>query len=505
MERIFIFDTTLRDGEQSPGASLEVSQKIKIAKQLAKLGVDIIEAGFPITSDGDFEAVRLIAQEVEGPIICGLARALPEDINRAAEAVKYAKRPRIHVFLATSEIHRKYKLNKAKEEIIRLAVEGVKHAKGYIEDIEFSPEDASRTEPDFLYAVIEAIINAGATTVNIPDTVGYAIPEEFGSLIRNIIANVPNISKAVLSVHCHNDLGLATANSLAAIAAGARQVECTINGIGERAGNAAMEEIVMAINTRKDLFGFTTGIDTTQIHKISRLVSYSTGMVVQPNKAIIGANAFAHEAGIHQDGVLKEKTTYEIMTPESIGLKENRLVLGKLSGRHAFTVRLQDMGYELNEDELNRAFISFKAMADKKREITDSDIEAIVSDELQTIGETYKLEKVQIICGTPGITPVATVAIKNQTGEIIEKTADGDGPIDAIGKAIGAIVGISLKLVNFSVQSVSGGTDAVGEINIRLEADGRLFAGRGIDTDIVVASAKAYVNAVNKMIVSREQ
>ncbi|MFH1898657.1 MAG: 2-isopropylmalate synthase [Candidatus Desantisbacteria bacterium] len=501
MEKIFIFDTTLRDGEQSPGASLEIRQKLEIAKQLAKLGVDIIEAGFPITSEGDFEAVRLIAQEVEGPIICGLARAVPADIDRVAEAVKYAKRPRIHVFLATSEIHRKYKLNKAKEEIIRLAVEGVKQAKGYIEDIEFSPEDASRTEPEFLYAVIEAVINAGATTVNIPDTVGYSIPKEYGNLIRNIIANVPNISKAVLSVHCHNDLGLATANSLAAIAAGARQVECTINGIGERAGNAAMEEIVMAINTRKDLFGVTCGIDTTQIHKISRLVSRATGMIVQPNKAIVGANAFAHEAGIHQDGVLKEKTTYEIMTPESIGLKENKLVLGKLSGRHAFKVRLQDMGYELNEDELNRAFIMFKAMADKKREITDSDLEALVSDELQkNIKETYQLERVQIICGTPGITPVATVAIKNQTDEIIEKTADGDGPIDAIGKAIGAIVDISLKLVDYSVQAVSGGNDAVGEVNIRLESDGRLFAGRGIDTDIVVASAKAYVNAVNKMI-----
>ncbi|MFH1096194.1 MAG: 2-isopropylmalate synthase [Candidatus Desantisbacteria bacterium] len=501
MEKIFIFDTTLRDGEQSPGASLEIRQKLEIAKQLAKLGVDIIEAGFPITSEGDFEAVRLIAQEVEGPIICGLARAVPADIDLAAEAVNYAKRPRIHVFLATSEIHRKYKLNKAKEEIIRLAVEGVKQAKGYIEDIEFSPEDASRTEPEFLYAVIEAVINAGATTVNIPDTVGYSIPKEYGNLIRNIIANVPNISKAVLSVHCHNDLGLATANSLAAIAAGARQVECTINGIGERAGNAAMEEIVMAINTRKDLFGVTCGIDTTQIHKISRLVSRATGMIVQPNKAIVGANAFAHEAGIHQDGVLKEKTTYEIMTPESIGLKENKLVLGKLSGRHAFKVRLQDMGYELNEDELNRAFIMFKAMADKKREITDSDLEALVSDELQkNIKETYQLERVQIICGTPGITPVATVAIKNQTDEIIEKTADGDGPIDAIGKAIGAIVDISLKLVDYSVQAVSGGNDAVGEVNIRLESDGRLFAGRGIDTDIVVASAKAYVNAVNKMI-----
>lgn len=497
MEKIVIFDTTLRDGEQSPGASMEIRQKLEIARQLTRLGVDVIEAGFPMTSGGDFEAVRLIAREVEGPIICGLARAVANDIDRAWEALKNAARPRIHTFISTSDIQIKHQLKKTQAEVLQIAKEMVSKAKGYTADVEFSPMDATRTASEFLYEILEAVIEAGATTLNIPDTVGCSIPDEFGRLIADIKKNVRGIDTVVISVHCHNDLGLSTANSLAAIQNGCRQVECTINGIGERAGNAALEEVVMAINTRKDLFGLTTGIDTTQIHKISRLVSRTTGMIVQPNKAIVGVNAFAHESGIHQDGMLKEKTTFEIMTPESIGLKESRLVLGKLSGRHAFKARLQEMGYELNDEELNRAFIIFKGMADKKREITDSDLEALVSDELQTIKETYRLEKVQIVCGTPGITPVATVSLKNQAGEIIENTESGDGPIDAIGKAIETIVGIPLKLVEFSVQAVSGGKDAVGEANIRLESDGRLFSGRGIDTDIVVAAAKAYVHAIN--------
>ncbi|MEK7275399.1 MAG: 2-isopropylmalate synthase [Candidatus Desantisbacteria bacterium] len=499
-QKVFIFDTTLRDGEQSPGASMEIRQKIEIARQLSKLGVDVIEAGFPMTSEGDFEAVRLIAREVEGPIICGLARAVPDDITRAWEALKDAARPRIHTFISSSDIQIKHQLRKTREEVIVIAKDMVSKAKEYTADIEFSPMDATRTDPEFLYELLEAVIEAGATTLNIPDTVGYAIPQEFGQLIASIKKNVRGIDTVVISVHCHNDLGLSTANSLSAIANGCRQVECTINGIGERAGNAALEEVVMAINTRSDLFGCTTGIDTTQIHKISRLVSRATSMIVQPNKAIVGANAFAHESGIHQDGMLKEKTTFEIMTPESIGLKESRLVLGKLSGRHAFKARLQEIGYDLNDEELNRAFITFKRMADKKREITDSDLEALVSDELQTIKEIYRLEKVQIICGTPGITPVATVSIKNQENKIIENTASGDGPIDAIGKAIEAIVGIPLKLVDFSVQAVGGGKDAAGEVNIHLESGEHLFSGRGTDTDIVVASAKAFVHAANKMI-----
>jgi 2-isopropylmalate synthase len=500
MEKICIFDTTLRDGEQSPGASMEIRQKMEIAKQLSRLGVDVIEAGFPMASEGDFEAVRLIAQEVEGPIICGLARAVPSDITRAWDALKDAAHPRIHTFISSSDIQIKHQLRKTREEVIIIAKDMVSKAKEYTADIEFSPMDATRTAPEFLYELLESVIEAGATTLNIPDTVGYAIPNEFGQLIANIKKNVRGIDTVVISVHCHNDLGLSTANSLSAVVNGCRQVECTINGIGERAGNAALEEVVMAVNTRRDLFNVTCGIDTTQIHKISRLVSRTTGMIVQPNKAIVGVNAFAHESGIHQDALLKEKTTFEIMTPESIGLKETRIVLGKLSGRHAVKVRLQEMGYELNDEELNRAFITFKKMADKKREITDSDLEAIVSDELQTIKETYQLEKVQIVCGTPGITPVATVSLKNQDGEIIENTASGDGPIDAIGKAIEAMVGVSLKLVDFSVQSVGRGKDAAGEVNIHLESREQLFSGRGTDTDIVVASAKAFVHAANKMI-----
>jgi 2-isopropylmalate synthase len=500
MDKIIIFDTTLRDGEQSPGASLEIREKLEIARQLARLGVDVIEAGFPIASEGDFNAVKLIAQEIDGPVICGLARAVPEDIDKAWAALKYASRARIHTFISTSDIQIKHQLRKTRKEVLEIVKSMVSKAKEYTEDVEFSPMDATRTEIEYLYEVLEVAIKAGATTLNIPDTVGYAIPEMFGELIKNIINNVRGIENTVISVHCHNDLGLATANSLAAIRNGCRQIECTLNGIGERAGNTALEEVVMAINVRKDLFGVRTDIDTTQIYKTSRLVSRATGMAIQPNKAIVGANAFAHASGIHQNGILKERTTYEIMTPESIGLTESKIVLGKLSGRHAFKKKLIQLGYDLSKEELNRAFIIFKNIADKKKEITEEDIEAIVSGELQTVKEIYRLEKVQILCGTPGITPVATVTIRTETGEVIERTESGDGPIDAIGRAIENIVNVPLKLVEFYVQAVSSGKDAVGEVNVHLESNGKIFIGRGADTDIVVASAKAYIQAINKMM-----
>ncbi len=496
MEKIIIFDTTLRDGEQSPGASLEANEKLEIAKQLVRLNVDIIEAGFPISSPGDFEAVKLIARRIKGPTICALARCLKADIDSAKNALKLAKAKRIHVFLATSKIHMRYKLRKAEDEIIRLAVEGVKYARRFTDDVEFSPEDASRSEAEFLYRVIEAVIEAGATTVNIPDTVGYAIPEEFGELISSIKNNVPNIEKAIVSVHCHNDLGLAVSNSLTAIKNGARQVECTINGIGERAGNASLEEIVMSIKTRNDFFGFSTDIFTEEIYKTSRLVSKLTGLVVQPNKAIVGQNAFAHEAGIHQDGILKRRTTYEIMKPEEVGLSSSRLVLGKHSGRHAFNERLKKLGYSLGTSELNKAFERFKRLADKKKFIYDEDLETIVEEEFAEVPKAWRLEHIHTVSGTQAV-PTATIKLKSKSG-IFEEAASGDGPVDASYKAIDKITKTKGELLDYSIQAVTRGKDALGEVTLRVRSKGKVAIGKAASTDIIEASAKAYLNAINK-------
>lgn len=498
MEKILIFDTTLRDGEQSPGASLEAHEKLEIAKQLARLNVDIIEAGFPVSSPGDFEAVKSIAQKIRGPTICALARCLKEDIVFAKEALKPAKKKRIHVFLATSKIHMRYKLRKAEDEIIKLAVEGVKLARRFTDDVEFSPEDASRSEKEFLYRVIEAVIDAGAATVNIPDTVGYAIPEEFGELIFSIRSIVPNIEKAVLSVHCHNDLGLAVSNSLSAIKNGARQVECTINGIGERAGNASLEEIVMSIKTRNDFFGFSTDIATEEIYKTSRLVSKLTGLVVQPNKAIVGQNAFAHEAGIHQDGVLKRRTTYEIMKPEEVGLSSSKLVLGKHSGRHAFQERLKKLGYALSASEIDKAFKRFKNLADRKKFIYDEDLETIVEEEFIEVPETWRFVSLRILSGTDTI-PTATITLKSKAG-LFSKGALGDGPVDACCKAIDKITKMKGELMDYSIQAVTKGKDAFGEVTLRVKSKGKVVIGKAASTDVIEASAKAYLNAINKLI-----
>ncbi len=503
MDRVIIFDTTLRDGEQAAGGMLNIQEKLGIAKQLEKLGVDIIEAGFPISSPGDFEAVRLIAQEVRTPVICALARAHPADIDRAWEAIKEAEHPRIHVFLPSSDIQRVYQLRKSREEVLQTSREMVARAKKYTDDVEFSPMDASRTEPEYIYQILEVVIDAGAATVNIPDTVGYAIPSEFGSLIEGIFQNVPNINQAIVSIHCHNDLGLAVANSLEAVRRGARQVECTINGIGERAGNASLEEIVMAIKTRQDFFNLTTNINTTQIYKTSRLVSELTGFLVQPNKAIVGANAFAHESGIHQDGVIKMPITYEIMDPRTVGIPASSLVLGKLSGRHAFKERLAELGYSLSGEDFNRAFLAFKELADKKKEVTDRDIESLVAEEQRTVSETYHLDRIQVSCGDRGI-PTAAVRLTAPDGQVLADAALGAGPVDAVCKAINRLVGVPNKLTEFSVKSVTEGIDAIGEVLIRIESDGITYTGRGADTDIIVASAKAYTNALNRLLAAKK-
>jgi 2-isopropylmalate synthase len=503
MDRVIIFDTTLRDGEQAAGGTLNIQEKLDIARQLERLNVDIIEAGFPISSPSDFEAVKLIAKEVRTPTICALARAHTEDIDRAWEAVKKAAHPRIHVFISSSDIHLGYQLKKSREEVLNTAREMVTRAKKYTDDIEFSPMDASRTAPDYIYQILEVVIDAGATTVNIPDTVGYAIPEEFGNLIEGIIKNVPNIKKAIVSVHCHNDLGLAVANSLEAVKRGARQVECTINGIGERAGNASQEEIVMAINTRKDLFNLKTGVNTNQIYKASRLVSELTGFVVQPNKAIVGANAFRHQSGIHQDGVIKMPITYEIMDPKTVGIPSSSLVLGKLSGRHAFKERLAELGYSLNEAEFNRAFAAFKELAEKKKEITDRDIESLMAEEQRTVAEAYHLDQVQVSCGDRGI-PTASVRLIGPDGKTLEDASLGTGPVDAVYKAINRIVKVPNELTEFTVKSVTEGIDAIGEVLIRLESEGITYTGRGADTDIIVASAKAYMNALNRLLAAKK-
>jgi len=498
-EYVKIFDTTLRDGEQSPGASMNVEEKVLIAKQLARLGVDIIEAGFAISSPGDFEAVRRISHEVEGPIVCSLARAKSEDIDRAWEALKGAPKPRIHTFISTSDIHLKYQFKMTREEAKKRAIEMVKWARSYVDDVEFSPMDASRSDRDYLYEVIEAVIDVGATTVNIPDTVGYAIPSEFGALIKGVKDNVRNINKAVISVHCHNDLGLAVANSLAAVMHGARQVECTINGIGERAGNASLEEIVMICRTRKDILHLDTKIVSEQIYPTSRLISSITGIMVQPNKAIVGDNAFAHESGIHQDGLLKEKTTYEIMRPESIGLAQSTLIMGKHSGRHAFKARLKELGYEMSEENLNKAFERFKTLADQKKEVFDEDIEAIVADEVLRIEipERFRLAALNVVSGTESI-PSATVEMFLD-GKQVKESGTGDGPVDAAYKTIAKMTKTKSKLLRYSVNAITGGTDAQGEVTVRLQEDDHIVLGQGAHTDIIVASAKAYINALNKL------
>ena len=517
--RVLIFDTTLRDGEQSPGASLNLEEKLAIAQQLARLGVDIIEAGFPFASPGDFSAVQRIADTVgtpDGPTICGLARATASDIKACAEAVAPAANRRIHTFIATSDIHLEHKLRKTRAEVLAITSEMVDYARSLIDDVEFSCEDAGRSDPEFMYEVIEKAIAAGATTINIPDTVGYATPSEFGELIAGINAHVPNINQAVISVHGHNDLGLAVANFLEAVKYGARQLECTINGIGERAGNASLEELVMALHVRRSYFNPflnrpqdskepLTQIRTEEITKTSRLVSNLTGMAVQPNKAIVGANAFAHESGIHQDGVLKNRLTYEIVDARTVGLSDNRISLGKLSGRSAFRARLEDLGYELNRNDLDDAFARFKELADRKREITDRDLEAIVSEQVQQNDEaTYTLKSVQVSCGT-GLLPTATVSLVTADGAEITDASIGTGPVDAVCQALNKLVRIPNDLVEFSVKSVTEGIDAMGEVTIRLRQNGALYSGHAADTDIVVAAAQAFVNALNRLIVGNHR
>jgi 2-isopropylmalate synthase len=531
MDTVLVFDTTLRDGEQSPGATLNVEEKLEIARQLSRLGVDICEAGFPIASPGDFEAVRRIAEEV-GPLtdgrksgqpmtIAGLARANREDIQRAYEAVKGAPRHRIHTFLATSDIHLKHKLKIDREECVEQVITAVSFARSLCDDVEFSPEDAGRSDPDFLVQVLAEAIKAGATTLNIPDTVGYTTPEEFGWLIKYLRENTPGADKVIWSVHCHNDLGLATANTLAGVQNGARQVEVTINGIGERAGNTSLEEVVMAIQTRPQNFNVHTNIDTMQITKSSRMVSAYTGMVVQPNKAIVGANAFAHEAGIHQDGMLKHHQTYEIMRPETVGLNASKLVLGKHSGRHAFRTRIEELGYtDLDKEELDAAFKRFKRLADKKKVVTDADIQAIIADEVFQPPEIWKLEHIQISCGDHSI-PTASVSLVGPDGEAHQDAALGTGPVDAAYQAINRIIGVRNRLMEFSINAVTEGMDAQAEATVRIQPENggreyglnpqtsmafiRTFSGHGASTDIVVASARAYLSALNKMLAAREE
>ncbi len=501
MRIIKIFDTTLRDGEQSPGASMHVEEKLQVAHQLVKLGVDIIEAGFPIASHGDFEAVNRIAREVRGATIAGLARARHADIERAADAVKPADSGRIHTFIATSDIHLQYKLRMSRDQVYEAAVDAVKYARKFTDDVEFSAEDATRSDWDFLCRITEGAIKAGASTINIPDTVGYTVPQEFEELIAYLFNTVPNIDKATISVHCHNDLGLAVANSLAAILNGAGQVECTVNGIGERAGNASLEEIVMALKTRPKFFDVDTRINTPEIYKTSRLVRKITGIVVQPNKAIVGANAFAHESGIHQDGFLKERSTYEIMEPETVGVPQSTLVLGKHSGRHAFKARLQVLGYQLSEEELNTAFDKFKHLCDQKKYVFDEDIETLVAEQVARTPEVFSLVDLTAESGM-NRTPTATVRLK-VGDEIISLTQVGDGPVDAAYKAIAAITKTRSSLTRFEVKSITGGTDALGEVVVAVEEEGRTVRGSGSDTDIIIAAAKAYVNALNKLAIRR--
>jgi 2-isopropylmalate synthase len=496
-ERVFIFDTTLRDGEQSPGNTMNTPEKLRVARQLEILGVDVIEAGFPIASEGDFEAVRLIAETIKDCEVAGLARANNDDIDRAWEAIKNAKMPRIHTFISTSDIHLKHQFKKTKDEIRKIAIDAVKRAKRYTPNVEFSAMDATRSDWDYLCVMLAEVIEAGATTVNVPDTVGYAVPAEFGELIRYIVTHVPNIKNAVISVHCHNDLGLAVANSVAAIQNGARQVECTINGIGERAGNASLEEIAMILRTRKNMFPADTRIVSEKIYPTSRLVSSITGASVQANKAIVGANAFAHESGIHQDGLLKSKLTYEIMRPESVGITKSSLVLGKHSGRHAFRERIEELGYSFSDSEINLAFKRFKALSDMKKYVYDEDIEMIIMDEIFKIPEKYRMVYLNVTCGN-NIVPTATVKMEID-GTVLQDAGFGDGPVDAAFKIIKKMVKTNSKLLKFSVNSITRDMDAQGEVFVKLEEKGSTVIGKGTDTDIIVASAKAYVNALNKL------
>ncbi|MBN1809571.1 MAG: 2-isopropylmalate synthase [Planctomycetes bacterium] len=495
-DRVIVFDTTLRDGEQSPGASLTNKEKMEVAKALVSLGVDVIEAGFPIASNDDFEAVKAIGQEV--PVkVAGLARCMEKDIARAGEALRKANDPRIHVFLATSAIHRQYKLKKAKDEIVRLSVEGVRQALEYVEDVEFSPEDASRTEPDFLAEVVEAVIEAGASTVNIPDTVGYAMPSEYGALIAYLYANVPNIDRAVISVHCHNDLGLAVANSISAVQNGARQVEVSLNGIGERAGNCSLEEFVMGLKIRKDILGLTTGVNTKRIYPACRLAASLMNLKLQRNKAIVGDNAFAHEAGIHQDGVLKERRTYEIMDPREVGIKESRMVIGKHSGKHAVKKKITELGYSLSDDEVTAITQKVKDLADRKKTIYDADIEALITETVdQDAPPTYSLGSFHVTSGK-GLTPTSTVTLM-RGGEEIRDAAIGDGPIDAAYNAIDRITGINAKLESYHLDAVTEGREALGQVTVNVKFGKATIQGRGVSTDIVEASVLAYLAAVNR-------
>jgi len=505
MNKLIIFDTTLRDGEQSPGASMTKEEKVRIAKMLERMKVDVIEAGFPIASPGDFEAVRAVARAVRDSTVCGLARASEVDIDRAGEALKEAASCRVHTFIATSPIHMKMKLRLEPDQVLERAVEAVRRARRWTDDVEFSAEDAGRSELDFLCRITEAVIDAGARTINIPDTVGYNVPEQFAHTIRSLIERVPNADKAIFSVHCHNDLGLAVANSLAAVMAGARQVECTINGLGERAGNASLEEIVMAVRTRRDVFNLETSIDATQIVPASRLVANITGFPVQPNKAIVGANAFAHESGIHQDGVLKHRETYEIMRAEDVGWSANRMVMGKHSGRNAFRTRLEELGVNFaTEEELNAAFARFKELADKKHEIYDEDLQALVTDAYLT-AENERVRLLYLrVCSETGETPKAQVTL-SVDGEERKATAEGGGPVDAAFKAIESILQTGTDLLLYSVNNITSGTDAQGEVTVRVSKQGRILNGQGADTDIVIASAKAYVNVLNKVLQPSER
>ena len=506
-DRVLIFDTTLRDGEQTPGVALNAEEKLEIARALERMRVDIIEAGFAASSPGDFEAVSRIAREVRGSVIATLCRAVPEDIDIGWEAVKVAESPRLHVFISSSDIHIMHMLEKDREHVLEMARTMVARAAKYCPDVEFSPQDATRSDPEYIYRMLKEVIDAGATTVNIPDTVGYAIPEEFAAFIRSILERVPNIHKARISVHCHNDLGLAVANSLAAVRAGARQVEVCVNGIGERGGNAALEEVVMALKTRRDFFGVDTGLDTTQIYRVSRLVSQLTGVPVQPNKAIVGANAFRHQSGIHQHGIVKLRETYEIIDPRDVGLPRGGIiVLNKNSGRHGLRARLRELGYELAEEELDRVFRAFKELADKKGEIDDRDLEMLVMEERRASVEVYKLDLLQVSCGNQ-LVPTATVRLLGPEGQVLQTTATGTGPVDASYRAINALVGVPNRLLEYQVKSVTEGIDAQGEVTVRIEVDGHTFVGIGSDTDIVVASAKALMDALNRALtrVPREE
>ena len=500
MELIRIFDTTLRDGEQSPGATLTLPEKLEIARHLEAMGVDIIEAGFPVSSDGDFESVSAIASELTRSVVCGLARCTPRDIERAGEAVRHARHPRIHLFCATSKIHREHKLKKGREAILQLSVESIRLARQYTDDVEFSPEDASRTELDFLEEITHAAVEAGATTINLPDTVGYATPKGYGEIFSHLLKKLPILREKniYLSSHCHNDLGLAVANSLAAVENGARQVECTINGIGERAGNAALEEIVMALRTRADHYKIGTRIDTTRIFPASRMVSTLTGLTVQRNKAIVGENAFAHEAGIHQDGILKKRETYEIMDPVTIGIPKSALVLGKHSGRHAFRDRVTQLGYTLSDEQVESAFFKFKALADKKKEVFDEDIEALIDDQLEIAPGLWELAGLQVIAGSNSI-PTATVTLRDTTGQTVQDASIGDGPVDAIYSAIQRLTSIRTSLCDYRIRAVTRGKEAQGEVWIELEHNDRKIRGRGLSTDILEASALAYLAAINRL------